>query len=163
MTGTVVTPLQGHFDIAFACITYLANCTDLVKRGDEFSSGAMHNIAEGYHSLQLYANAFWIDHFLEFAALNSNIHKPGLDPLVNQLRYLHALHKKYPASVPDNVQCDLRAELSAIIDISVSHLANWKDVQGFLKEILTHRQSLARMQEKATSKYFMSAFYEALR
>ena len=74
LSGPVMLPLNAHYDIAFACIVYLNFANELI---DPIPYGAnpIIRVGEGFHSLQLYANAFWLDHLLDYAKSAGNQHE----------------------------------------------------------------------------------------
>lgn len=53
----ILIPIQGHYDIAFACVAYLASCRGLIERGDN-NIESLSDVSEGFHFLHLYANVF---------------------------------------------------------------------------------------------------------
>jgi hypothetical protein len=149
--GAFLTPLRSHYDIAFACVAYLVQCTDLIDGNDRISD-ALLNVVEGFHSLQLYANAFWSDHFLEFIASSSDTATLGSDIIMEQLQALQLIHKRHSALLPNSAQTVVSAETSLIVDIRLEFLTKWKDIHSFLQQIVNHRRDLTSLQEKSTSK-----------
>jgi hypothetical protein len=83
---------MAHHNLAFACVSYLVSGFYFVDPGISYDSKRLA-VAEGFHSLHLYANAFWLDHVLDLAtdpgkALDSTF--PG--SFTNQIQRLCATH-----------------------------------------------------------------------
>lgn len=148
--STILTPLQGHYDIAFACVAYLARCTTDLLEHKQDTSAALVSVAEGFHSLQQYANSFWSDHFLEFAVLNADMRILEMDPIMTQMKRLHAISDMYSSLPPTTTEIASNGQP----DTRVSVLAQCGDVRFFLRDTLNHRQNLSRRQEKTSSKYY---------
>lgn len=150
MASTILTPVQGHYSIAFACIAYLANCmTDLLEQKQD-PIAALVSIAEGFHSLQPYANSFWADHFLEFMALSAGMPTLETVPILTELRHLHALCDRSPSLPPAAQETLGNDQLDP--SIRTNALAQWEDTRTFLTDMLVHRHNLSRTQEKQPSK-----------
>jgi hypothetical protein len=69
--GPILQPLKAYHDIAFACVTYLVTAFELVDPS-KCTFNPMVRVGEGFHSLQLYANTFWLDHVLDYVTLKSH-------------------------------------------------------------------------------------------
>ncbi|KAL9085448.1 MAG: hypothetical protein Q9165_007598 [Trypethelium subeluteriae] len=59
--GHFVHGLLPHYDIAFACTSYLLKGLKLVDP-DYSEDQSLMDVARGYHGLQIYSNEFWLEH-----------------------------------------------------------------------------------------------------
>lgn len=155
MATVLLRPLKSHYDIALACVTYLASCTADLLMHDEETSVALVNTAEGFHSLQLYANTFWTDHFIEFMNLYPGTQTIDPTPIMLQLQKLHANWKLNAALLPLAAQSGNSNELGLMNKKHARLLAPWEGIQVLLQDTLTHRRSLLQQQEKTLGQSFL--------
>jgi hypothetical protein len=141
--GPILSPLQAHYDISFACVAYLVSSVDLID-SSHYPIKPLLRVVEGFHSLQLYANAFWPEHVLEFALLYSAIGTIGTDPIMVQLHQLKEIHDKYTVSPADR-----RTESTAALDPRLDRLKGRTDLHTLLKQVLRYRQSLLYAQQNS--------------
>ena len=88
MSGPLINPLQAQYDISFACVAYLNGAFDILSPKHE----ALVKIGQCFHSLQLYANSFWLDHLVDCISLGFVLDSNSTDPLIQQLSVLHQTH-----------------------------------------------------------------------
>jgi hypothetical protein len=142
--GPILSPLRGQYDISFACITYLVTGIDLLD-STYYPISPLLRTGEGFHSLQLYANAFWLEHFLQLTSLHPNVEALATEPIMEQLHHLRSIYGMYPRKVLDK-----RIESAKVVDPRLDRLKDYPDVHTFLHQILVHRQTLSKMQLEAT-------------
>ena len=102
-------------------------------------------VGEGFHSLQLYANTFWLDHLLDYATMKGNVEAGSLCPLTKQLLRLCRLHSEYAVEEESNID---QAEVS-LLDKRLTSLANWGDIYILGQRVLWNRKTLRSRQERA--------------
>jgi hypothetical protein len=62
--GPFISPNDAHLSICFSCVAHLNTSYPLLPdRSTERERAAL--VIQGFHGLHLYANQFWMDHFLE--------------------------------------------------------------------------------------------------
>ena len=104
------------------------------------------SIGEGFHSLQLYSNAFWLDHLLEFAKSSSYTDFNSSD-LLAQLSILCRKHVDHSVSLNAENEDGNQAWETAEIDKRVDVLSPWHDVHGLVRSTLLQRERVLRLQE----------------
>jgi hypothetical protein len=141
--GPILSPLRGQYDISFACITYLVTSIDLLD-STYYPVPPLLRTGEGFHSLQLYANTFWLEHFLDLVSLHSNVEALAAEPIMEQFHHLRSMYGIYPRQVLDK-----RIESAKLDDPRLDLLKDYPNVHTFLHQILVHCQTLSKVQLQA--------------
>ena len=121
------------------------------------NSTPITRVGEGFHSLQLYANTFWLDHFLDYVTVDGHNSNSDHYLLTKQLMKLcrlygeHCIEGEEPGPNP--------AESSAL-DKRIGMLASWGDAYTIVQRILWHRRMLRDRQDRFKGRFLimMSTF-----
>ena len=123
------------FNISFSCIAYLNTSLCLLPDNSTPQEQAAI-IVSGFHGLQLYANAFWIDHFLSYCDLLAKKRAKPPDELVSQLSKLLEFQK-------NSCQLDQHDCPDLVDDFDV--LTHFPQVRNFISMVMAFRTSLKRV------------------
>jgi hypothetical protein len=109
-------------------------------------------IGEGFHSLQLYANAFWLEHLLEYAVVRGSVNSHHLNPLAKQLSLLCEMHASIVGS-KDNPEDITTMLLPA--DPRLQSLDQCGSIFALASCTSQYRQELRQRQQRAKGKYLL--------
>ena len=121
------------------------------------NSTPITRVGEGFHSLQLYANTFWLDHFLDYVTVDGHNSNSDHYLLTKQLMKLCKLYDEH--CIEGEEPSPNSAEISAL-DKRIGMLASWGDAYTMAQKILWHRRMLRYRQDKSKGRFpiMMSTF-----
>jgi len=116
-----------------------------------YDANVILRVVEGFHSLQLYANAFWVEHLLEYASLNPRSDGRAGDPLMTQLLELYDRFIRHSGPEIKSTVDAFDTTTERLQDIRIQNLTSWGDIYGLVRQVLTHRQASSRHQQAEKS------------
>ena len=119
-------------------------------------SNQIIRVGHGYHSLQLYANTFWLDHLLDYTTIKGRLDSESPCPLAKQVVRLCRLHNNSTIEVergPDSTDVSL-------LDKRLDMLASWgEEAHGLAQRVLWHRKNIRDRQAKGTIRVLINLGY----
>lgn len=141
LSGPFIAEKRAHHDIAFACVAYLANSFELID--DQVSKGSLLiRVAGGFDGLQLYANAFWLDHVLAYVDISTTLDADASCPLVMQLLRLCNTYQQHSSTSGAPGMTTLQT------DRRLNGLSGYADIHAMAQQVLVTRQTAMECQQQ---------------
>ncbi|RFU24742.1 hypothetical protein B7463_g11594, partial [Scytalidium lignicola] len=152
ISGPFITALNAERNISLALVTYLCSSFALIDsrvRDEE----KIADVAKGFHGLHLYANEFWVAHFLEYIEVNTELDQHMLDPVLERVLALCDAHDLITLPTDDTEEEeDLVSRESQQPDghPALQKLEAHFDIRDFLGKIIEYREKTHEAQLQAS-------------
>ena len=154
ISGPFITALNAEKNISLALVTYLCSSFALIDsqvRNEE----KIVDVAKGFHGLHLYANEFWVAHFLEYIEVNAELDQHMLDSVLGRVLALCDAHDSIALPTDDTEE---GGELvSREGHPALQKLEAHPDIQDFLGKIIEYREKTHKAQLQASGGEYASA------
>lgn len=140
-----------HYDIAFACTSYLIMGLTLVDP-DYDENQRLIDVGKGLHGLQLYANEFWLEHILTYADLASG--DRNTLPASKLLSALQAFVKKQMSiwtRINLSEQKNLQKQKLEALDSRVDSFQDHENIHSTVVRLSTFRRALSAFPSNQSS------------
>lgn len=141
-SGPFLSYVHAHYDIAFACITYLNTSSCFHDRSVSVDDLRIQ-VAKGFHGLHPYANEFWLQHLFQYTKCGANLDSPHYSLESGLEELLLAFWKMQPGSAAKIAKFD---DTTTVDDIrnKVEALGDNPWLQRMGIDIMTFRAYLSR-------------------
>ncbi|KAF2233474.1 hypothetical protein EV356DRAFT_503548 [Viridothelium virens] len=126
--------LLPHYDIAFACTSYLLKGLTLVDPSYSEDQSLM-DVGKGYHRLQIYSNEFWLEHILKYASLACSKH--NVLPPTKLLLVLQDFCREYISISSRNGQSKEKKGQKQILEMRDSRFEFFKPYENIYSILLS--------------------------
>lgn len=139
-SGPFMTPHGAEKDISLAMATYLGSSFALIDSQMPEEENILR-VAKGFHGLHLYANEFWVAHFLEYVELNPETDATVSDPVLERVLTLCDIHDSIalPSDDDENAGSTALHEIRQDAHPAFEKLKAHVDVHDFVRRIVEFR------------------------
>jgi hypothetical protein len=159
ISGPFITALNAEKNISLTLVTYLCSSFALIDsqvRNEE----KIVDVAKGFHGLHLYANEFWVAHFLEYIEVNAELDQRMLDSVLERVLALCDAHDSIALPTDDTEEGEeLVSRESQQLDghPALQKLEAHLDIRDFLGKIIEYREKTHEAQLQASGGEYASA------
>lgn len=98
----LVKAADAHHDIAFSCLAYLVSSFQLIDNHSITEQQKVIGVGKSFHGLHLYANEYWLRHFILYADARRSCPEGLSRPLIDLLVVLVAANNTSSAMTRDS-------------------------------------------------------------
>jgi hypothetical protein len=158
ISGPFITALNAEKHISLVLVTYLCSSFALIDsqaRNEE----KIADVSKGFHGLHLYANEFWVAHFLEYIEVNTELDQHMLDSVLEQVLALCDAHDSIALPTDDTAEGEDLVSRESQLDghPALQKLEAHLDIHDFLGKIIEYRERTHEAQLQASGGQYSSA------